>query len=390
MIFLFSVVAGAPVTVTGHRGHRLDIRCPYESGYGSNSKYFCKGKCNFANIMVKSGSPAKDQRFSLTDDTTARVFTITVTDLRTEDAGQYWSAVKRILTDVYSEMLLLVKQVCVDITVKGTEGEQATIKCPYAKGYEKSYKYFQKGIYKDNNIILTSDGGESSVFDGRFSLRDDHQMRIFTVTIRNLRMADAGPYGCRLVSQLHRKQDRSRYQPVYRCGFTLVTRYNDTFPILYNTDLASVAGGLGSVLLVLVLCSGTFLILKKRKRKSGTALFQQNVPHNTEADRMYEEILNSDVVAAASSSNQTPASHLNTRPQVSTVYATVTNQKPDSNPRHTHSTNQVTDTDCDYYANIKSPEPTTDSRIELIYATATHPQNIKTNEGPIYSTINHK
>ncbi len=36
------------------------------------------------------------------------------------------------------------------------------------------------------------------------------------------------------------------------------------------SDLSSVAGGLGSVLLVLVLCSGTFLILKKRKRKSGT------------------------------------------------------------------------------------------------------------------------
>uniref|UniRef100_A0A671NKL3 Immunoglobulin domain-containing protein n=1 Tax=Sinocyclocheilus anshuiensis TaxID=1608454 RepID=A0A671NKL3_9TELE len=111
MIFLFSVVAGAPVTVTGHRGHRLDIRCPYESGYGSNSKYFCKGKCNFANIMVKSGSPAKDQRFSLSDDTTARVFTVTITDLRTEDGGQYWCAVNMILTaDVYSEILLLVKQ----------------------------------------------------------------------------------------------------------------------------------------------------------------------------------------------------------------------------------------------------------------------------------------
>uniref|UniRef100_A0A672LKX7 Immunoglobulin domain-containing protein n=1 Tax=Sinocyclocheilus grahami TaxID=75366 RepID=A0A672LKX7_SINGR len=281
--------------------------------------------------------------------------------------------------------------VCVDITVKGTEGEQATIKCPYAKGYEKSYKYFQKGIYKDNNIILTSDGGESSVLDGRFSLRDDHQMRIFTVTIRNLSMADAGPYGCRAGWEDYKqiKLNVVRVE-VYRCGFTLVTRYNDTFPILYNTDLAFVAGGLGSVLLVLVLCSGTFFILKKRKRKSGTALFQQNVPHNMEADRMYEEILNSDVVAAASSSNQTPASHLNTRPQVSTVYATVTNQKPDSNPRHTHSTNQVTDTGCDYYASIKSPEPTTDNRIELIYATATHPQNIKTNGGPIYSAKNHK
>ncbi|XDV16518.1 hypothetical protein PO909_016194 [Leuciscus waleckii] len=63
------------------------------------------------NIMVKSGSPAKDERFSLTDDTTARVFTVTITDLRTEDEGQYWCVVRRTvpLPDLYSEILLLVK-----------------------------------------------------------------------------------------------------------------------------------------------------------------------------------------------------------------------------------------------------------------------------------------
>ncbi|XP_051771175.1 CMRF35-like molecule 5 [Ctenopharyngodon idella] len=108
-----AVVVGAPDTVTGHRGERVEIRCSYESGYESNSKYFCKGECfiGFKNIMVKSGSPAKDERFSLTDDTTNRVFTVTITDLRTEDEGQYWCAVKRTLnTDVYSEILLLVKQ----------------------------------------------------------------------------------------------------------------------------------------------------------------------------------------------------------------------------------------------------------------------------------------
>ncbi len=114
---------------------------------------------------------------------------------------------------------------------------------------------------------------------------------------------------------------------------------------------------------------------------------------------MYEGIPNSDVIVATSSANQIPASHLNTRPQVSTVYATVTNQQPDSNPSDTHSTNQVTDTDstnqvtdtdCDYYANIKAPEPTTDSRTELIYSTVTHPQNIKTNDGQIYSVIKHE
>ncbi len=112
MMFLFSVVVGAPETVTGHRGDRLDIRCSYEAGYESNSKYFCKGECNFRNknIMVESGSPAKDQRFSLTDNKRTRVFTVSITDLRSEDEGQYWCAVKRTFKDVYSEILLLVTQ----------------------------------------------------------------------------------------------------------------------------------------------------------------------------------------------------------------------------------------------------------------------------------------
>ncbi|XP_016112671.1 CMRF35-like molecule 9 [Sinocyclocheilus grahami] len=295
---------GAPETVTGHRGERVDIRCRYEAGYESNSKYFCKGKCIFGNknIMVKSGSPAKDKRFSLTDDTTARVFTVSITDLRTEDTGQYWCAVKRILTtDVYSDLLLLVKQ-------------------------------GKKLIY----VSITPSCVSATELNQQFT------------------------------------------------SITITDQHNS------STDLSSVAGGLGSVLLVLVLCSGMFLVLKKRKRKSGTALFQQNVQHNTETELMYDEIPNSDVITSASSSNQTPASHLNTRPQVSDVYATVTNQRPDSNPSLIHSANQVTDTDCDYYASMKPPETTPDNRTELIYSTATHPQNVKTNDGPIYSIIKHK
>ncbi|XDV16475.1 hypothetical protein PO909_016171 [Leuciscus waleckii] len=119
VLLLFSsictaVVVGASQTITGYRGERVDIRCSYESGYESYSKYFCKGDCliiGFKNIMVKSGSPAKDERFSLTDDTTARVFTVTITDLRTEDEGQYWCAVEKTFTDDYSEIVLLVKLV---------------------------------------------------------------------------------------------------------------------------------------------------------------------------------------------------------------------------------------------------------------------------------------
>ncbi|XP_049325480.1 uncharacterized protein LOC103022636 [Astyanax mexicanus] len=106
----------ALTTVTGDRGSSVEIRCSYDSGYETNMKYLCRGECStlpFGNkdIPVKSGSTAKDQRFSLKDDTAAGVFTVTITDLRPEDAGQYWCVVKRSyrVSPDYTEIQLLVK-----------------------------------------------------------------------------------------------------------------------------------------------------------------------------------------------------------------------------------------------------------------------------------------
>ncbi|XP_067298476.1 CMRF35-like molecule 1 [Pseudorasbora parva] len=457
VLLLFSsictaVVVGAPETVIGHRGERVDIRCPYDSGYEANPKYFCKGECIFGirNIIIKSGSPAKDERFSLTDNTTARVFTVTITDLRTEDEGQYWCAVERTyntdgaLTDVYSEISLKFKLAVVvgaPETVIGHRGERVDIRCPYDSGYEANPKYFCRGNCLLPNKVIIKSGSPAK--DERFSLTDDTTARVFTVTITDLRTEDEGRYWCAVertyntdgaIADVYSKiylqveQDKKTPEvstlspsPETQSSFSTTdlnpqsvthrtetktrrTTGNTTVKLDQpNTNLVSVAGGLGLALLVLTLCSGVFLILKKRKRKGGTALFQQSVQLNTETDRMYEEIPNSHATAVtssanqtpASSANQTPASNLNFRPKVFTAYATVTNQQPDSNPSHTH--NQVTDTDCDYYANMNPPEATQDSGTELIYTTVTHPQNIPThpqivttNECPMYSVISHK
>ncbi|XP_037399228.1 CMRF35-like molecule 5 [Pygocentrus nattereri] len=112
----------AVTTVTGHRGQSVQIRCSYDSGYETNTKYLCRGECSVLpwetkDIPIQSGS-AEDQRFSLDDDTAARVFTINITDLRPEDEGTYWCAVKRpkTLPDLYTEILLLVKIGSPDVT----------------------------------------------------------------------------------------------------------------------------------------------------------------------------------------------------------------------------------------------------------------------------------
>ncbi|MCJ8748235.1 hypothetical protein PDJAM_G00162520, partial [Pangasius djambal] len=115
LIFTFCLIivgTDAVTTVTGHRGRSVQIKCPYESGYEKYKKYLCRGKCptvGYNDIPVRSGSAAKDTRFSLYDNTTAKVFTVNITDLRPEDEGTYWCMIERTGPDLYTEILLLVK-----------------------------------------------------------------------------------------------------------------------------------------------------------------------------------------------------------------------------------------------------------------------------------------
>ncbi|KAI5085473.1 CMRF35-like molecule 3, partial [Silurus meridionalis] len=104
---LFYSPAGsdAVTTVTGHRGRSVQIECHYESGYEEYKKYLCRGECK--NVLVKSESPAEDTRFSLYDNTTAKIFTVTITDLRAEDNDTYWCGIERTGRDIYTELQLL-------------------------------------------------------------------------------------------------------------------------------------------------------------------------------------------------------------------------------------------------------------------------------------------
>ncbi len=84
------------LTFTAHERGKVEIRCPYESRYKEVKKYLCRGQCPvmLKDKLVESESAAQDKRFSLNDNKAAHIFTVTITDLRTEDQGQYWCGIK--------------------------------------------------------------------------------------------------------------------------------------------------------------------------------------------------------------------------------------------------------------------------------------------------------
>ncbi|XP_046693915.1 polymeric immunoglobulin receptor-like isoform X7 [Silurus meridionalis] len=200
--------------VTGYRGRSVQIKCHYDSGYEENNKYLCRGECphwpRIKDIPVQSKSPAKDTRFSLYDDTTAKIFTITITDLRAEDAKTYWCGIERSgpLRDIYTKLQLLVKMVTPtekvhhkttarSSNVTGYRGRSVQIKCHYESGYEKNNKYLCRGEcphWPANKDIPVQSGSPSE--DTRFSLYDDTTPKIFTITITDLRAKDANTYWC--------------------------------------------------------------------------------------------------------------------------------------------------------------------------------------------------
>ncbi|XP_041959435.1 CMRF35-like molecule 5 [Alosa sapidissima] len=85
---------------------------------------------------------------------------------------------------------------CEEITVRGHEGGNAVVNCPYQKGYEPFPKYLRKGESKDGVDVILSRPRKKWTHKERVSLQDKKDIHIFTVTIRKLTPEDAGIYWC--------------------------------------------------------------------------------------------------------------------------------------------------------------------------------------------------
>ncbi|RXN14311.1 polymeric immunoglobulin receptor-like protein [Labeo rohita] len=177
--------------VVGREGDSAEIKCPYDAKYAREIKHLCKGKCftEDAQKIIRSDEDKK-LKISVKDDTELNLFTVIMTELKAEDAGKYWCAVK----DVFNlpiELMIIMKDV---ITHEASVGGSASISCKYIRNQNQGF--FCRG---DQINICVRDGvrvSSNNCINGRFSLTDETSAGVFTVIISNLRAEDSGKYWC--------------------------------------------------------------------------------------------------------------------------------------------------------------------------------------------------
>ncbi|XP_047190659.1 uncharacterized protein LOC118283615 isoform X5 [Scophthalmus maximus] len=75
-------------------GDSITIPCPYDSEYTNRIKYLCQGnKWPYCSVAVKTNQPGRLGRFSISDDTKQRIFSVTVKDLYYTDT-HFWCVVE--------------------------------------------------------------------------------------------------------------------------------------------------------------------------------------------------------------------------------------------------------------------------------------------------------
>uniref|UniRef100_A0A3Q2W5L0 Immunoglobulin V-set domain-containing protein n=1 Tax=Haplochromis burtoni TaxID=8153 RepID=A0A3Q2W5L0_HAPBU len=100
------------IHVTGYVGSEVKVSCSYGQGYESYEKYLCKSNCGNGDVLIKT-SESRKNKYVIHDDKTARIFTTTIVDLRSVDAGKYWCGVSKFGKDIYTEVELKLKPCCI-------------------------------------------------------------------------------------------------------------------------------------------------------------------------------------------------------------------------------------------------------------------------------------
>uniref|UniRef100_A0A3B3XDH6 Immunoglobulin V-set domain-containing protein n=1 Tax=Poecilia mexicana TaxID=48701 RepID=A0A3B3XDH6_9TELE len=101
----FVISAEDLIHVFGYEGRSVTFSCSYGRSYKENEKYLCKNDCGSRDVIITTKQ--KNDKYSIYDVKWNRVVKVTISDLRSHDAGKYWCGVTRQwYNDLYTEVRL--------------------------------------------------------------------------------------------------------------------------------------------------------------------------------------------------------------------------------------------------------------------------------------------
>ncbi|XP_074501522.1 CMRF35-like molecule 5 [Sebastes fasciatus] len=178
-------------------GDSISIPCLYDSQHMNHVKYLCKGNHWFScSYAVKTNQPSSSGKFSISDDKSRGIFTVTIKDLTDEDADYYWCVVEIDGgPDVGEKFHLSVTRGTPSLYVDhqeitGFKGHTITINCHYRNSGE--IKWCRLG----SSCVTMSSGP----IDGTRVTTNASVPNVFTVTMSGLRTESSGWYWCAIGS----------------------------------------------------------------------------------------------------------------------------------------------------------------------------------------------
>ncbi|XP_050932720.1 LOW QUALITY PROTEIN: uncharacterized protein LOC108897247 [Lates calcarifer] len=170
-------------------GDSISIPCLYGSQYRDHVKYLCKGYYwSSCSEVVKTNQPYSSGKFSISDDKTQRIFTVTIKDLTDKDTD-YWCAVEINQGDdirKYFHLSVTRDKVFPSLYVDhqemtGFNGDSITIICNYRNSGEMKWCRLGRNCVRSSGSI---DGTTVTI------------NQVHTVTMSGLTTQSSGWYLC--------------------------------------------------------------------------------------------------------------------------------------------------------------------------------------------------
>ncbi|KAK3520157.1 hypothetical protein QTP70_017445 [Hemibagrus guttatus] len=207
LFFTLCLMSGALASryVTAYAGTRSNIKCRYEDEYKDKPKSFYKvetDQWSFDRIRTKPDSEwSHDGRFSIHDNRSAGFFSVFIRELNTEDTGTYACAVVvSDETEIYTVVKLNVTEgLSHEKSINETVyvGADLTVSCNYPESHRNDNKFLCKRIATAAcSYTLTVKENRVNTKKGHFSLYDDREKQIVTVSLKNVTEQDSGEYWC--------------------------------------------------------------------------------------------------------------------------------------------------------------------------------------------------